>query len=216
ELRPMVVILGLAADVNEPVDRRRPAQDPPARVGDRAAVGARIGLGLEPPGQLLVLEQLHVPGRDVDIRVPVAPARLDQENLDRRVLGQPVGQHAAGRAAADDHVICLHRSFPSSVRVPPSPRGPRGRGEGRGEGHRSYAASLSRAAARIIAAPFSAIMIVGALVLVEVTAGITEASMTLSPSSPRTRSWSSTTAIGSWPILQVQVAWNTVEPVSRA
>jgi hypothetical protein len=30
----------------------------------------------------------------------------------------------------------------------------------------------------MIAAPFSAIMIVGALVLVEVTAGITEASMT--------------------------------------
>jgi len=37
-----------------------------------------------------------------------------------------------------------------------------------------YAANLSRAAPLIIAAPFSAIIIVGALVLVEVTAGITE------------------------------------------
>jgi hypothetical protein len=36
------------------------------------------------------------------------------------------------------------------------------------------AASLSRALALIIAAPFSAIMIVGALVFVELTAGITE------------------------------------------
>src|ERR1700730_18415786 len=43
-----------------------------------------------------------------------------------------------------------------------------------------YAAILCRAAPLIIVAPFSAIMIVGALVLVEVTAGITEASMTRS------------------------------------
>jgi hypothetical protein len=39
---------------------------------------------------------------------------------------------------------------------------------------------------------FSAIMIVGALVLVEVTTGITEASMTRGPSRPRTRNSSST------------------------
>ena len=46
------------------------------------------------------------------------------------------------------------------------------------------AANFSRAPALIIAAPFSAIMIVGALVLVELTAGITEASMIRSASSP--------------------------------
>ena len=56
-------------------------------------------------------------------------------------------------------------------------------------------ASFSRAPALIIAAPLSAIMIVGALVFVELTAGITEASTTRSASSPWTRSWSSTTAM---------------------
>src|ERR1051326_3143742 len=44
--------------------------------------------------------------------------------------------------------------------------------------HANYAAIRWRAPRLIIAAPFSAIMIVGALVLVEVTAGMTEASMT--------------------------------------
>jgi len=69
------------------------------------------------------------------------------------------------------------------------------------------AGSAVRAARRITSAPFSAIIMVGALVLVEVTVGITDASMTRSRSSPCTRSWSSTTDISSPPILQVHVAW---------
>jgi hypothetical protein len=50
----------------------------------------------------------------------------------------------------------------------------------------------------------SAIMIVGALVLVGVTAGIAEASMTLRPWSPSTRSSLSTTATACVSIRQVQ------------
>ena len=108
ELRPVVVILGLAADVDEPVDRRRAAEHAAARIGNGAAVGAGIGLGLEAPGELLVVEQFHVADRNMDQRVPIAPASLDQDHASGRVFGKTVGQDAAGRPSADDHVIRLH------------------------------------------------------------------------------------------------------------
>src|ERR1700704_5334802 len=56
--------------------------------------------------------------------------------------------------------------------------------------HPGYA----RESSRIIAAPFSAIMAVGVLVLPDVIVGITEASAMRSPDSPKKRKRSSTTA----------------------
>ncbi len=115
ELRPVVVILGLAADIDQPVDRGGAADHPAARVDDRAAVGAGVRLGAVLPRQGIVVEHLEEPGRDMDQRVPVAPARLDQQYFRPGVLGQPVGQHAAGRTRPDDDIIRLH--VPRSLRA---------------------------------------------------------------------------------------------------
>ena len=110
ELAPMIEILGLAAHVDHAVDRAGAAQHLAAGIKDRAVVDAGIGLGDVAPGQGLVVEQFDVAGRDVDQRVAVGPARLDQHDPGRRVLRQPVGQDAAGGAGADDNVIRLHAS----------------------------------------------------------------------------------------------------------
>src|SRR5262249_39058078 len=49
ELAPVIVILGLAANVDQPVDRGGAADHPAAGVDDRAPVGPRIGFGAKFP-----------------------------------------------------------------------------------------------------------------------------------------------------------------------
>src|SRR5207248_1336971 len=50
-------------------------------------------------------------GRDVDQRVPILPAGLEQHHF-RAILGEAAGHHTPGRAGPDHDVICFHHPDP--------------------------------------------------------------------------------------------------------
>ena len=102
---PFVEIAGVAAHVDHAVDRGRAAQHLAARTVDAPAVQIGLGLGLEAPVVALHVHGDRERGRHLDEDAAPAAACLEQQHADALVLAQPVGQHAAGRAGADDHVI---------------------------------------------------------------------------------------------------------------
>jgi len=103
--RPVVVIRVLAADVDQPVDRTGAAQYAAARPDDGAL--ARLGLGLDRklPREARIVDRAEVPHRQPQPEVAVLAAGLQQQYAAGRVGGEAVGQHAAGRAGADDDVV---------------------------------------------------------------------------------------------------------------
>ena len=120
----MVEILGLAADIDHAVDRGRAAQHLAARPEHLAVGGARIGLGLVAPIDRRVGKGLAKAERDVDPAVLVLAAGFEQQHPRRRVLAQPRGDRAPGRAGADhdeiglDHILlCGHPILPLFLRT---------------------------------------------------------------------------------------------------
>ena len=134
ELRPVVIIFGLAADIDQPVDRARPAEHLPARIEDRAPGRAGIGLGVKPPGKGRMVEELHKACGDMDIRAPVAarplrsrsPLRWDLRSADwpgrnppsrhRRLHNQPSCPSSIEQARSALLFVQKHRRQASESR----------------------------------------------------------------------------------------------------
>src|SRR6266446_9248730 len=103
----MVEILGLAADIDHAVDRRRAAEHLAARPEDAAVGGARIGLGLVAPVDAGIGEGLAEAQRDVDPAVLVLAARLEQHDPGRRVFAEPRRYGTACGSGTDHDEISL-------------------------------------------------------------------------------------------------------------
>ena len=73
--------------------------------GPSPPVEAALGLRRIIPIEFRPAPDLPPGERDRHDRAVVAPARLEDENLDMGILGQPIGQHAASRSGAHDHIV---------------------------------------------------------------------------------------------------------------
>ena len=106
-LPPAVVVLMLATHIEQAVDRARPAQHLAARLKHLPAAKAGFRFGLVHPVDGLFLEQFAVAERDVNPDVGVLRPCLQQQHRMPAIGAQPVREHAAGGAGADDDVIEL-------------------------------------------------------------------------------------------------------------
>ena len=108
---PVVVVARSAARVAHRVDRARAAEHFSARPPQPAMCERGLGLGVIVPVDALVVDQLGETRRHVDERMPVAAAGFEHEHALCRIRAQPVREHAAGGAGADDHVVVGHRGW---------------------------------------------------------------------------------------------------------
>ena len=115
ELRPGVEVHALAAIVDVAVDGAGAAERLAARGEDAPPAGPFARLHAVEPVHTPVVEGLDEAGRQVDEGMPVAGPGFEHKHGRGSVLAQAVGQHAAGRTGADDHVVeGFHPRFPFS------------------------------------------------------------------------------------------------------
>src|SRR5208282_6001658 len=102
---PPVEILPLAADIDQGIDRTRPAQDLAARPVVDAIPETRNRLGEVHPIDAGVIERLAVADRDLHPGLPIRWTCFQQEGAVTPALGEAVRHPASGRTGTDDDEI---------------------------------------------------------------------------------------------------------------
>ena len=105
ELAPVVVVGGVAAHIEHGVDRRGAAQRLAARPVHAPVVAMLLRHCLVAPVVGRVLAQAGEARRHLELEGGVRRARFEDQDAQRHVFGEAVGDGAAGRAGANDDVI---------------------------------------------------------------------------------------------------------------
>ena len=114
ELRPVVIVLPLAAHPHHAVDGARPAEHFSTRHRNLAAAGVVLRLGLVEPVHAGPVDEAREADRHARERMRLA-AGFQQQHLVAAAFGQAIGERGAGRACTDDDVVGRERghSVPS-------------------------------------------------------------------------------------------------------
>ena len=105
--RPSLVVERVAPLEDHPVDAARSPEHLASRVVDASSAHVGLRLGLVLPVVPAPTDRVGERRGHVDEHVPqvVGAAGLQDQHLVGRVGREPVGEHTAGRTAADDHVV---------------------------------------------------------------------------------------------------------------
>ncbi|MFK4508920.1 hypothetical protein ABIF81_004098 [Bradyrhizobium daqingense] len=105
ELAPVIVIGSLSAHRDHGIDRRAAADHLAAGIGQRAAVQARLGLGLEHPVRARIADREEIADGNVEPDPIVVAAGFEGEDAVVAIGRQPIGDDAARRTGPDDNVV---------------------------------------------------------------------------------------------------------------
>ena len=122
ELAPMIVVLGLPANVEQSVDGAGATQHFAPRPVDAAIFEPGIGLGLVAPVQTRIVHGLEVTDRNVNPRIPVPAACFDEKHRGGGIGGEAVCQYTSRRAGTNNDVVVFllrvgHRTNQPDSRV---------------------------------------------------------------------------------------------------
>ena len=102
---PFVEIMGGSADINLPIYGAAAAQHAPCGPHPASSAQARIRRRLVAPIVFLFQEHLEKTDRQLDKKSPRVTARLDKQYFCLRIFGQPMRDHRAGTARADNDIV---------------------------------------------------------------------------------------------------------------
>ena len=113
----MVVVLRLAPDGDQAVDRAAAAQHASARPIDAPTTHVGIWFGVETPIDFSVPHRLAVADRQMNSGISVAGASFQKGDAIATISRQAVGDHAARGATSNDYEVGLFIDHVSSLRI---------------------------------------------------------------------------------------------------